>query len=279
MPEIDVEEAIVDPGGNEAHRGSPSLVSPADKAPVGILAGMERMVPTADGALLWTASEGVGPGIVLSSGGPGCCDYLQPVSALIDDLGTVVRWEQRGCGRSTADRKYDLRTAIEDLETIRAAYGFERWIVGGHSWGANLALAYALEHTERTAGVLYIVGNGAQNDREWHSAYEAARVDRPELLPQFEFPHNLEVNKAGNRSWREYIKHPTFLRRVSDLQVPILFVCASDDIRLSWPVEQLAHLAPKGQFHSVEGAGHHLELTHVGELAAILRRFLFSLER
>jgi len=96
-------------------------------------------------------------------------------------------------------------------------------------------------------------------------------------MPEFEFPYNLEVNQAGNRSRREYIRQPGFLRSVADLQVPIMFVCAGDDIRPSWPVEQLAHLAPIGQLHTIEGAPHHMYLSHSGELAAVLRPFISNL--
>jgi proline iminopeptidase len=52
-----------------------------------------------DGVRLWTVSQGVGHPVMPCNGGAGCCDYLEPVAAMIDDLAKVIRFEQRGCGK------------------------------------------------------------------------------------------------------------------------------------------------------------------------------------
>ena len=61
-----------------------------------------------------------------------------------------LRFEPRGCGRSTWDGHYDLDTLLADAETIRAAYAVDRWIVAGHSAGVDVALAYALRYPAPT---------------------------------------------------------------------------------------------------------------------------------
>ncbi|WP_052710912.1 alpha/beta fold hydrolase [Pseudofrankia sp. DC12] len=58
------------------------------------------MIRLADGTRLWTEVSGGGPPVVLGHGGPGLWDYLAPVAALLDDVFTVIRFDQRGCGRS-----------------------------------------------------------------------------------------------------------------------------------------------------------------------------------
>jgi len=83
------------------------------------------------GATLWTASQGAGVPLALCHGGPGLSDNLGPVAAMVDDLAA-----------------------------LRRHWGHERWVVGGHSWGASLALLYALAHPERTLGVIYLAGTG-----------------------------------------------------------------------------------------------------------------------
>lgn len=146
------------------------------------------------GAELWVARSGAGVPIALAPGGPGCCDYLQPVAEMLDDRAEVIRFEARGCGRSDPAPSYDLATTVRDLERLRSALGHPRWIVGGHSFGANLALAYALEHPGRTLALLYLAGNGLQNDRQWHAAYHQARIVHGEVEPAYRFPPNLQVN-------------------------------------------------------------------------------------
>ncbi len=68
----------------------------------------------------------------------------------------IVIFDQRGSGRSqplgeTRDNTTPL--LIDDMETLRAHLGIERWFVFGGSWGSTLALAYAEHHPERVRGL------------------------------------------------------------------------------------------------------------------------------
>ncbi|SRR5579883_753423 len=118
-----------------------------------------------NGATLWVAEQGNGWSVVLVSGGPGCCDYLEPVASLIDNVVHTIRFDSRGCGRSSVTPPYDLQTAIADLDGLRKRLELERWVVLGHSWGADVALAYALAHPDCTRSVIYLCGRGLQNDQ------------------------------------------------------------------------------------------------------------------
>lgn len=230
-----------------------------------------------NGATLWVAEQGLGLAVVLVSGGPGCCDYLEPVASLIDDVAHTIRFDPRGCGRSSLTPPYDLQTAIADLDELRILLKLEQWVLLGHSWGADVALAYALSHPSGTRGVIYLCGRGLQNDQDWKDAYRRGRDAGREQMPEFAYPPNLEVNEVGNRSWKAFIKQPTLWKQVSMLAVPILAVVGSEDIRPSWPVEQVAHLMPEAQFERIEGAGHYLWLTHSSQLSSFLHHFLENL--
>ena len=233
----------------------------------------EQFVPS-DGARLWTISAGRGIPVVLCNGGPGCCDYLAPVAAMLDDIAQVIRFEGRGCGRSDLLPPYTIETCLADLEAVRQHYGVERWIVGGHSAGADLALAYALADPERVLGCICISGGRIHNDREWHRIYSERRDAGLETLPPFEYPPNLEVNEQVNRSWKAYIQRPSLLRAIAHLDVPALFVYGDQDIRPSWPIEQVANLLPSASFHMLTGADHHLWVTHAEALRVPLRDFV-----
>src|SRR4051812_49704890 len=104
---------------------------------------MEAFVESRGGKI-WTVSQGTGVPLLLCNGGPGCSDYLGPVSDMLDDQAQVIRFEASGCGRSDALPPYDIETCLCDIENIRVHYGFERWIIAGHSWGADMAVIYAL---------------------------------------------------------------------------------------------------------------------------------------
>ena len=136
---------------------------------------VERRV-TANGVSMWTATQGSGPPVVLCHGGPGLYDYLEPVAGMIGDLATVHRYDQRGCGRSEDSGPYDVATFVDDLDALRAHWGHEAWTVIGHSWGATLALLYAIRHPHRTRGLVYMSGTGI--DPAWHADYRRNREAR-----------------------------------------------------------------------------------------------------
>ena len=128
---------------------------------------------TANDVSLWTATQGVGPPVVLCHGGPGVYDYMEPVAAMIHDLAAVHRYDQRGCGRSQDKDPYDVASFIADLDALRAHWGYESWTVIGHSWGAYLALLYAVKHPERVSRLVHFSGTGI--NPAWHRDYRRNR--------------------------------------------------------------------------------------------------------
>ena len=134
----------------------------------------EQILPI-NGVQLWTAVQGKGIPMVFCHGGPGGYDYLAPVADMISDLCQVIRYDQRGSGRSQPIGPYDVSTFVDDLEGLRRHFNFERWIVGGHSWGAGLALAYAVRFPARTTAVIHISGTGI--DARWHAEYSKNRLN------------------------------------------------------------------------------------------------------
>ncbi len=199
-------------------------------------------------------------------------DYLQPVADMLTDVARVLRFEQRGCGRSEAPPPYDLKTCLQDLEAIRHHYTIGRWVIGGHSFGADLALLYALEYPQSTAGLVCLAGGMVSDDRGWHDEYERRRDT--EEIPETNYPVNLDVNEEIRRDWKAYIHRPTLLRELAHTQVPALFLYGDQDIRPSWAVEQVAHLMPNARFVVIPNAPHLLWSTQPEAVRTHLRAFL-----
>ena len=144
----------------------------------------------------------------------------------------------------------------------------------GHSFGAELGLAYALEHTPHVLALICLCGTGLQDDREWHDAYEAGQAAGLDDVPAFAYPVNMVVNREARASWKTYIKESTLLRSVADLEVPVLVLGGEHDIRPDWPLRQLAQLLPHGAFISIPGSGHCPWLSRPDDLATELRSFI-----
>jgi len=231
-----------------------------------------------DGARLWSVVSGSGIPLVLFNGGPGCDDYLGPVAQLIEDVCEVVRFEPRGCGRSVWDGNYGLDTLLRDAEALRESYGFERWIVAGHSAGVNAALAYAIRYPERTLGVVGIAGGKIVDDRQWSETYHARLQSLGEDRGRQTYHADPDVNRQGNASWRDYCRRPDLLRDLGQLGAPCCFINAAEDIRPNWPTQQLAQLIPGAQYLEIRGAAHYIWLSHAAELDEALHDAVFHIQ-
>ncbi|MFY1696063.1 MULTISPECIES: alpha/beta fold hydrolase [unclassified Solwaraspora] len=124
-----------------------------------------------DGCRLWVEQSGDGPPLVLCHGGPGMWDYFEPLARLLNEHLRVIRWDQRGCGRSQRRGPYSVARFVADLDAVRDQLAGPRMALPGHSWGAHLALRYAIDHPERVGQLIYVCGTGIDAERRWHPHY------------------------------------------------------------------------------------------------------------
>lgn len=155
----------------------------------------EETVKADDGVRLWAARSGAGEPLVLCHGGPGLWDMFGDLAEPLTERATVVRWDQRGCGRSQrCDGPWTSERFVADLDAVRAQFGFGRIALLGHSWGAQLALSYALAHPERVSVLVCVSGTGIGPDADWHPAFREnflARLgERPERLARWRYLMN-----------------------------------------------------------------------------------------
>jgi proline iminopeptidase len=98
-----------------------------------------------------------GKPVVVLHGGPG--GAINPTMRRFFDptRWRVALFDQRGCGRSHPHASLEDNTTwdlVEDIERLRLRLGVEKWTVFGGSWGSTLALAYAIRHPQRVAGLI-----------------------------------------------------------------------------------------------------------------------------
>ena len=94
------------------------------------------------------------PVVFFLHGGPGaaseplCSRFFNPRQY------HIVVFDQRGCGKSTPGGSLTRNTTeyiIGDIERIRTHIGAEKIILFGGSWGATLAILYAINYPQRVA--------------------------------------------------------------------------------------------------------------------------------
>ncbi|EEW24967.1 proline iminopeptidase [Rhodobacter ferrooxidans] len=114
----------------------------------------QRVIDMGDGHRIYVEQCGNPQGVpvLVLHGGPG--GGCSPAMRRYFDPGIyrVVLFDQRGCGRSRPTASVISNTTwhlVADIEVIRAALGIDRFILFGGSWGATLALIYAISHPDR----------------------------------------------------------------------------------------------------------------------------------
>jgi proline iminopeptidase len=106
-----------------------------------------------DGILAWE-EVGQGEPLLFLAGGPGdAATYLRPVAEPLTPEYRSILFDQRGTGRSLLNRQDETTLALEryyeDIERLRERFGVEQLTIVGHSWGAMLALFFAMHYPHR----------------------------------------------------------------------------------------------------------------------------------
>ena len=128
---------------------------------------------------LFYVEHGAGTPVLAMHGGLGWDHtYLRP---WLDDLGHVVYYDHRGNGRSEEPSDWARVTHvtwIDDAEALRShLFGAPPVVLFGHSYGALLALEYALRFPSRLSGLILCCGTPVFDKAEAAVARACARAE------------------------------------------------------------------------------------------------------
>lgn len=88
---------------------------------------------------------------------------------------TLIRYDMRGCGLSDWNVKdVSLEARVQDLETVVAALGLDRFPLLGISGGGAVAIAYAARHPEK---VSHLILYGAYARGRFHRNYSPQEIE------------------------------------------------------------------------------------------------------
>jgi len=166
---------------------------------------------TVDGApALRGESAGEGPPVVLCHGITATRRHVLHGSKALARAGyAVTAYDARGHGESDpapVGEGYGYPELVGDLERVVAAeVGGDQFFLGGHSMGAHTAVAYALRHPDRLAGLVvigpsYTAAITAESGEYWDglaTALEEGGVDG--------FVEYIDENQAIDPAWRDSV--------------------------------------------------------------------------
>lgn len=131
------------------------------------------------GARIFYQAEGQGPAVLLSHGFSATSVMWKGQIAAFRDRFRIITWDMRGHGESSSPEDpalYSMPATIADMAAVLDACGEKTAVIGGHSLGGYMSLAFTLTHPDRVrALMLFNTGPGYKSDtarEDWNRMAE-----------------------------------------------------------------------------------------------------------
>ncbi len=239
-----------------------------------------------------------GEAVLFLHGFAGSCHSFDQVLPLLPDSFHALAFTQRGHGNANQPLKgYHLQDFASDARGFLDSFGLQKAVVVGHSMGAAVAMKFALNYPNLTAGLI-LVGSGLPKRGDqavqdfWESTVSKLEdpVD-PEFVRSFientlarPIPPNVlerlvrDSLKVPAHVWKEAYKNrmnEDFTGEIKKIQAPTLIIWGDRDKKTSRS-EQEALLTgiPGSQLLVYQGTGHELHIEEPERFASDLVKFI-----
>lgn len=225
-----------------------------------------------DGVAVYYEVHGSGPAILLSHGFAATGRMWAPQIEMLTRNFKVVLWDLRGHGRTDSPAEpaaYSQAKSLEDMAGILDALGIQKAIIGGHSLGGFLSLAFHAKYPERVAAlVLSGAGPGYRKDapREaWNATANglADEIERDGL--EWLRDRGAEGDPTDHKSAAGLINagrrmltqtDGAVIESLPSISVPTFISVGSQDSSYFAATEYLEAKIKGSQRHVFDGAGH-----------------------
>lgn len=229
-------------------------------------------------------------------------DYEQ-----VQPVGTRIYLDLLGFGGQTpivSPERFNATNQAIDIVAILDTLGIEKVNLVGYSMGARLALAFAHQFPERLQRLFLESGTAGiadQTDRDARVASDEQKADRIERdgmaafvadwekLPLFAsqqnasaeqqaFMHEQRVNQTATNvanSLRGFGTGamPDYWPELPNLQVPVVLITGSDDVKFTVINDQMAEALPSVARIAVANAGHNVHFEQATTVMNILMEY------
>jgi pimeloyl-ACP methyl ester carboxylesterase len=214
--------------------------------------------------------------------------WAKNVDALTEGGRTVVAWDLRGHGASDSPddlARYTRQACLDDMAAILDDCGIDRVVLGGHSLGGFLSLAFREAHPDRVAALLLCnTGPGYKRDegREaWNRMAEGFAVDfdergldalsgSPEVTGGRHDPAGLARAARGI-----LVQHDAgVIESLPGIDVPTLVVVGERDRQFRAAADYLAAKIPGAERAVIPDAGHAANVDQPEAFNRIVTAFL-----
>lgn len=189
-----------------------------------------QFVEIGDGVTVHLRDEGPrdAPAIVLLHGSNADLHTWEPWVQALKDRYRVIRFDQVGHGLTGPDPKedYSRDNYVADILEVADRLGLERFVLGGNSMGGKHALAFAMAHPERLAGLVLVDGSGGpmlkldkakEENTSGNIGFRIARMPGVNLLAEQVTPRSLIAQSLEQSVSNKAIVTPAMIDRYWEL--------------------------------------------------------------
>jgi pimeloyl-ACP methyl ester carboxylesterase len=252
------------------------------------LSNLER-----NGARLYYEVNGVGPPVLFTHGFAATSRIWHDQGVALASRNTIIAWDMRGHGRSRVvvddsthseagthadEHLFGVDETLDDMAAILDELGHDRAVIGGHSLGGYMALAFYQKYPERVRALLLLAtGPGYRSDEareKWNTMAKGLghRIEKNGLEELQKLDHNmdpgehesaLELGMAARGMLVQ--RNSQIIDSLADIRVPTLVVVGKKDRGYVTASNYMVEKIPNAELISIPNAGHALNL-HQPEL-------------
>ena len=225
---------------------------------------------------LYYQVSGSGSPVLLTHGFAATSSMWRGQAEAFCDRHQVITWDMRGHGRSDSPSKeaaYSVEETLADMAALLDALGHERAIIGGHSLGGYMSLAFTMRHPERVHALLIIdAGPGYKSDaprKEWNEMAGglARRLERDGLQTLTKLGSEMNASEHDSASGLAMAACGMLTQRDSavidalpDIAVPTLVIVGEKDRSYLAASDYMAKKIPGATRVVIPNAGHAVNL-------------------
>lgn len=206
----------------------------------------------------------------------------------------IISWDMRGHGRSGSpsdESAYSVEKTVADMAALLDELGHERAVIGGHSLGGYMSLAFYMRYPERVRALLIIdTGPGyksAQPRDEWNEMAGglARRLERDGLEHLTKLSSEMDPSEHRSATGLAMAAGGMLVQRDSavidslpEIAVPTLVVVGEKDRGYLAASDYMAHKIPGAERVVIAHAGHAVNLHQPDHFNDAVGSFLERLE-
>jgi pimeloyl-ACP methyl ester carboxylesterase len=234
-----------------------------------------------NGARLHYDVTGDGPPVLLTHGFAATSRIWQGQNVALSSRNKIIVWDMRGHGRSRVredEHLFSVDETLDDMAAILDHLCHDRAVVGGHSLGGYMALAFYQKYPERVRALLVLsTGPGYRNDvarEEWNTMAKGMghRIEKRGLGALLKLDPNMDPDEhesaieLGMAARGMLVQsNSQIIDSLAEIRVPALIVVGEKDRGYLAASDYMAEKIPNAELVSIPNAGHAVNL-HQPEL-------------